>query len=57
MKESIRLNRSDEAFDAFVDDCLLSGDPICNPEANKRMELVASQIIQGIWEDNDYITA
>ena len=30
MKKSRPVNTSEEAFDAFIDDCLLTGDPICN---------------------------
>lgn len=49
----------DPAFDAFVDDCLLEKDPYCQyPEEN--LELVASNIIQGIWQikgDNKDIAA
>ena len=46
-----------EAFDAFIDDCLLSEDPICASTEHTSVELVASLIIQGIWEDSDSLVA
>ncbi len=57
MEHSIQINSSDEAFDAFVDDCLVEKDPICNNAEQNNLQLVASQIMQGLWEVDDVIAA
>ena len=57
MKELKKINQSDEALDAFIDDCLLRGDPICTKTKDHHIELVASQIIGGIWDINDRIAS
>ena len=60
------MNKSDAAFDAFLDDCYLGEDPICNiidqkqkniSKSEKELELVASQIITGLIDEDNEIAA
>ena len=49
------MNKSDAAFDAFVDDCFIDKDPICNKKAAKAKsiapELLYLKSIQDYWND------
>ncbi len=46
------------AFDDFVDDCFLEYDPLCNITCERSLELVASQLISElIEEENDSVAA
>ncbi len=44
-----------KAFDDFVDDCFIDKDPICNISKNNSLEIVASQLISELVEQNDEI--
>jgi len=49
---------SNPAFDDFVDDCFVGEDPLCNISSERSLELVASQLISElIEEDKDSIAA
>ncbi len=46
------MKKTNEAFDAFIDDCLLERDPLCN---KRQPELVASQIFTGLYSQDEGI--
>ncbi len=43
------MSRNDPALDAFVDDCFLMEDTLCNYQ-EEDLDFVSSKIIEGIWE-------
>ncbi len=44
-------SQSEPAFDAFIDDCLLAKNELCNyPKEN--LDLIVSNIVEGVWEIN-----
>ena len=45
------------AFDDFVDDCFIEHDPLCNISSEKSLELVASQLISELIEEEDELIA
>ncbi len=48
----------ESAFDNFVDDCFIDGDPLCDISKEPPLELVASQLISElINEINDDLMA
>ena len=43
-------SNTSKALDAFIDDCLLGEDSLCNYKKDEsNLDLVASSIIQGLW--------
>ena len=45
------------AFDDFVDDCFLEEDPLFDASREKSLELVASQLISELVEEDDDLIA
>ena len=48
---------ADSAFDDFVDDCFIEQDPICKKNTERYYELVASQLIAELIENDDLMAA
>ncbi len=45
------MDRTHEAFRDFVDDCFVDEDPLCNLRRDKSLELVPSQLISEIIQE------
>ena len=46
------MNFVNPAFDDFVDDCFIGGDPICGLIGEKSLELVAAQFSSELKSDD-----
>ena len=53
------MEKSDAAFDAFVDDCFIKKDPICDAKANRGKTIASEHLqlkdIQDYWNSDSEV--
>lgn len=49
----LQMTEKSSAFDAFIDDCFLDEDPICNKVRSDSLDLIGSKLISELVSNKD----